>query len=43
MPTSKDNKNVFEVDIKDLVEDNYVPRYYWQKRIESIRQEGEKK
>ncbi len=41
-PTSKKNKNVFVVDIKDIKNHVYVPRYYWNRRIEELREEAEK-
>lgn len=40
-PTDKDNKNVFVVDAGDIKNDVYVPRYYWNKRIEELRREAE--
>lgn len=40
-PTNKDNKNVFIVESKDIKNDVYVPRYYWNKRIEELRREAE--
>lgn len=41
-PTSNKNKNVFVVDIKDIKNHVYVPRYYWNRRIEELREEAEK-
>ncbi len=40
-PTNKDNKNVFIVDVDDIKNDVYVPRYYWNRRIEELRKEAE--
>lgn len=40
-PASKDNKNVFTVEAKNIKNDVYVPRYYWNKRIEELRREAE--
>lgn len=42
-PGNPDNKNVFVVDINDIKNDVYVPRYYWTKRINELKKEGEKK
>ena len=42
-PNDSKNQNVFTVDINDIIEENLVPRYYWQKRIEKIKKDGEKK
>jgi len=41
-PTNKKNKNVFVVDKKDIKNNVYVPRYYWNRRIEELREEAEK-
>lgn len=41
-PSNKSNKNVFVVDADDIKNDVYVPRYYWNKRIEKLREEAEK-
>lgn len=41
-PTNKSNKNVFVVDIDDIKNDVYVPRYYWNRRIEELRTEAKK-
>lgn len=40
-PASKSNKNVFIVESKDIKNDVYVPRYYWNKRIDELRREAE--
>lgn len=40
-PSNKDNKNVFVVDVEDIKNDVYVPRYYWNKRIEKLKREAE--
>ncbi len=39
---NKNNKNVFIVDVGDIRNDVYVPRYYWNRRIEELRVEAEK-
>ena len=41
-PNSSSNKLVFTVDKDDIVNDIYVPRYYWKKRIETLEIEAEK-
>jgi type I restriction enzyme M protein len=41
-PNSKNNKNVFTVDISDIKNDLYVPRYYWNRKIEDLEEEAEK-
>ncbi len=41
-PSNKDNKNVFVVDIKDIKNNVYVPRYYWNQRIEKLKKKAEK-
>lgn len=41
-PADKENRNVFVVDIDDIKNDVYVPRYYWNKRIEKLKKEAEK-
>lgn len=42
-PSNSANTNVFTINKKDIVQEIYVPRYYWNKRIEKILKEGEKK
>jgi type I restriction enzyme M protein len=37
-PSNQNNNNVFLVDIKDIKNDVYVPRYYWNKRIEKLKE-----
>lgn len=39
--SDKNNKNVFVVDIKDIKNNVFVPRYYWNRRIEELRKEAE--
>jgi len=41
-PINKKNKNVFIVNTKDIQNDIYVPRYYWDRRIKELRGEAEK-
>lgn len=41
-PSNKDNKNVFVVDAVNIKNDVYVPRYYWNKRIEKLREQAER-
>lgn len=41
-PSNKNNKNVFVVDAADIKNDVYVPRYYWDRRIEKLRDEAER-
>jgi type I restriction enzyme M protein len=40
-PADPKNTNVFVVDIKDIKNDVFVPRYYWNKRIEKLKREAE--
>ena len=40
-PFDKNNKNVFIVDIKDIRNNVFVPRYYWNRRIEELRRKAE--
>ncbi len=40
-PFDKKNKNVFIVDIKDIKNNVFVPRYYWNRRIEELREKAE--
>lgn len=35
-PSDKENQNVFVVKAQDIKKDIYVPRYYWQKRVQII-------
>jgi type I restriction enzyme M protein len=42
-PSDTKNKNVFVVDIKDIRGDVFVPRYYWNKRIEKLKKEAQNK
>lgn len=42
-PANSENKNVFIVNVEDIKNDVYVPRYYWTKRINELKKEGEKK
>jgi len=42
-PLDEHNKNVFVVDIKDIRNDIYVPRYYWQKKIKGLEEEAKKR
>ena len=37
-PGNKDNKNVFLVDVDEIRNDVYVPRYYWNRRIDKLRE-----
>ena len=39
---NKNNKNVFIVDMGDIKNDVYVPRYYWNRRIDELKNEAEK-
>jgi len=41
-PSNPNNKNVFVVDINDIKNDVFVPRYYWKKRIEKLKKEAKK-
>jgi len=41
-PNNPKNKYVFVVDIKEIVNNLYVPRYYWRKRIEGLEEEAKK-
>lgn len=41
-PANKSNRNVFVVDVDDIKNDVFVPRYYWNRRIEKLRQQAEK-
>jgi len=39
-PSNNTNRNVFKVDVKSIKNDVYVPRYYWNRRIEELRREA---
>lgn len=41
-PSNPKNKNVFVVDVKDIKNSLFVPRYYWNKRIDKLRKIAEK-
>lgn len=41
-PNSSKNKYVFTIDVKDIKNNLYVPRYYWKKKIEGLEEEAEK-
>ncbi|XOB41329.1 MAG: N-6 DNA methylase [Candidatus Nealsonbacteria bacterium] len=41
-PSNPNNKNVFVVNINDIKNDVFVPRYYWKKRIEKLRKKAKK-
>ncbi|MBI3273716.1 MAG: restriction endonuclease subunit S [Candidatus Colwellbacteria bacterium] len=41
-PANKKNKNVFVVDASEIRNSVYVPRYYWNRRIDELREEAEK-
>lgn len=41
-PNSSKNKYVFNVNVDDIVNDLYVPRYYWAKKIEGLQEEAKK-
>lgn len=41
-PDDKKNKNVFVVDVKDIKNDIYVPRYYWTSRTKKLRAKANK-
>jgi type I restriction enzyme M protein len=41
-PSNRNNQNVFVIDIGDIKNDVFVPRYYWKKRIKKIEKAGEK-
>lgn len=41
-PDSEENKLVFTVDKNDIQNQNYVPRYYWRKNLEHIKNEASK-
>lgn len=39
-PNDPKNTNVFVVKAKDIKDENYVPRYYWERRAQSILEEA---
>jgi type I restriction enzyme M protein len=39
-PPDPKNKNVFIVDISEIKNDVFVPRYYWKRRIEELKKEA---
>lgn len=41
-PDDQNNKYVFSIDINDIKNDIYVPRYYWNKKIIGLEEEAEK-
>ncbi len=40
-PANAKNKNTFLVNVKDIKNELYVPRYYWNKRIDKLKREAE--
>ena len=40
-PNSSKNNNVFMVNSNEIVNNLYVPRYYWKKKIENLQKEAE--
>lgn len=40
-PSNSSNKNVFLVDVDEIKNDVYVPRYYWRRRIEELKSEAD--
>ena len=40
-PNNPKNKYVFTIDVKDIKNNLYVPRYYWKKKIEHLEKEAE--
>ncbi len=42
-PEARGNKNVFVIAADQIKNDVYVPRYYWKKRIDTLRMKAEKK
>jgi type I restriction enzyme M protein len=42
-PANPQNKNTFVVNISSIKNSVFVPRYYWNKRIEKIKEEAQKK
>lgn len=41
-PSNSKNQNVFVVDLKDIRNNVFVPRYYWKKRTKEIKKAAEK-
>lgn len=41
-PNSSKNKYVFAVDVSEIVNNLYVPRYYWKKKIKGLEEEAKK-
>ncbi len=39
-PNNPKNKYVFMIDVNEIINELYVPRYYWKKKIESLQQEA---
>jgi type I restriction enzyme M protein len=42
-PFNENNRNVFVIDIKDIKNNIYVPRYYWQKKIEGLKEDAKRR
>lgn len=42
-PVNPQNRNVFVVDVVDIRNHVYVPRYYWNKRLEKLEEQAKKK
>lgn len=40
--TNQKNQYVFTVDIRDIKENIYVPRYYWEKKIKGLKEDAKK-
>lgn len=40
-PANPDNKNTFLVNASEIKNDVYVPRYYWNQKVETLRKEAE--
>jgi type I restriction enzyme M protein len=40
-PSNSKNRYVFTIDVKDIKNNVYVPRYYWKKKIEGLEKEAE--
>ncbi len=41
-PDDPNNQNVFTLDVKDIKNNIYVPRYYWDKKIKGLKGEAKK-
>lgn len=41
-PSNPDNKYVFTVDVKDIKNNIYVPRYYWEEKIKGLKEAAKK-